>query len=510
MASDIAAFRNTTPADRDWLWDWVYVFTGIRLARQSVCRGHQAPFDAFADQCLDRPPVTLELGGRGTGKSFKAALRLHFDCRFHRNHHSRILGGSKDQSRQIYEAFQEHVRDGAGKLGGDGAAIKKLLDGSATYHNGSSVKILAASSTSVRGPHVPTLLLDEVDEIDPELRESAMGMNMAKAGLPASLGMTSTWHRPNGPMKGLIDEARDGKFPLYTYCTFEVLERCPPERSGDNLEKCPECPLFKWCHEDRLGDPRLEPKAKISDGHYAIDSLIQKVRTTSRRVFEADYLCKGPKADGVWFREFDPSIHVREDAEYEPGLPVHLAIDSGVFTGAVWFQVRESGGGHRVTVFGDYLSEGLSAEANAKAILRVGDGLCEGRRDVVSTDPAGGSRNAVGPSVMAEYERAGLKNVRRWPVRPVADSLALLESFVMDAAGTPHLAIHPRCKWLADSMIGYRRAGKMGQWLDHPLDPQHPDEDLVDALRGGLCEKFPDGRRARSGHAPRRAGSILY
>lgn len=503
--------RNARPTNRPWLHNWVRCSTGIHLACNAVCRGHQAPFDAFADQCLLRPPVTLELGGRGTGKSFKAALRLHYDSRFNCNCHSRILGGSRDQSRQIYEALHEHVMDGrSSAMGGDGpATIKKLLEGRASYYNGSSVQILAASSTSVRGPHVPTLLLDEVDEIEPDLRQSAMGMNMAKNGLPASLGMTSTWHRPNGPMKELIDQAKDGKFPLYTYCTFEVLERCPEERSGKNLENCPECPIFKWCHEDRFSDPKLQPKAKIADGHYAIDSLIQKVQTTSKRVFEADYLCKGPKADGVWFREFDEAIHKREDAEYDPALPVHLAIDSGVFTGAVWFQVRESRDGHRVTVFGDYLSEGLSAEANARAILELGNRLCEGRRDKATTDPAGGSRNAVGPSVMAEYQRAGLK-LDRWPQRPVADGLALLESFVMSADGKPWLAIHPRCKWLISSMIGYRRAGKMGQWLDHPLDPQHPDEDLVDALRGGLCHKFPDGRRPKSIHTPRPAGRILY
>ena len=40
------------------------------------------------------------------------------------------------------------------------------LSREAHYENGSEVSILAASSTSVRGPHVPSLKLDEVDEID--------------------------------------------------------------------------------------------------------------------------------------------------------------------------------------------------------------------------------------------------------------------------------------------------------------------------------------------------------
>jgi hypothetical protein len=60
------------------------------------------------------------------------------------------------------------------------------------YHNGSLVSILAASATSVRGPHVSSPKLDEVDGIDPDIRESAMGMAMEMRGYPSSVLMTST------------------------------------------------------------------------------------------------------------------------------------------------------------------------------------------------------------------------------------------------------------------------------------------------------------------------------
>jgi hypothetical protein len=42
--------------------------------------------------------------------------------------------------------------------------------------------------------------------------------------------------------------------------------------------------------------------------------------------------------------------------------------------------------------------------------------------------------------------------------------------------------------------------------MDYPADPQHPAEDLIDALRGGLRVALPEGsspaeplRRARAG-----------
>ncbi len=317
---------------------------------------------------FQRPSLALVLAARGAGKSFLSALHTHLLSRWNPGHATRVLGGSRAQSLQVYRALCDLVRDGRGPLGySDADSIRELLKGEARYRNGSEVAILAASSTSVRGPHVPSLKLDEIDEIDPECREAAMGMCMERRGCPASVLMTSTWHRLDGPMAEMIDQARAGAFPLYTFCTFEVLEHCSDERSGADLERCGECPLKKHCHNVADGGP---PKGKRSHGHYAIDSLIQKLRSTSARTFQAEYLCLGPKADGLWFPDFAPEVHVSMNAEYNPAWPVHLALDSGVFTGAVFFQVlRPAGATEEIHVFADYLAESLSAETNARALL---------------------------------------------------------------------------------------------------------------------------------------------
>ena len=486
------------PVTEEALRDWVYAFTGVTIASAPVCPGHQTPWQFFADMFFDRPSLALVLGSRGAGKSFLSALDTHLASRWSPRHGTRILGGSKSQSEQVYRALRETVYEGRGRMGSDASSIAVLLKTSAHYKNGSEVAILAASSTSVRGPHVPSLKLDEVDEIPVDLREAAMGMCMNRHGSRASVLMTSTWHRVGGPMTDLIDRGRSGEFPVYTFCAFDVLERCPEERSGPNLEKCPECPLMAYCHGASDGGP---PLAKRADGHYSIDALIQKLRSTSTRTFEADYLCRGPRADGVWFPAFDESTHVNTSAEYDPALPVRLAIDSGVFTGAVFFQIKPTltpeGPSDEVRIFADYLAEGLTAEANARAILEVARTRCNGRIDVASTDPAGGSRNPVGPTVISEYERSGIKPLRRWPMASVADGLALVESFACPADGRPRLTIHPRCEPLSRAMRNYRRAKRGGQWQDYPEDPQHPHEDLVDSLRGGLRDAFPEGRTPR-------------
>jgi hypothetical protein len=185
-------------------------------------------------------------------------------------------------------------------------------------------------------------------------------------------------------------------------------------------------------------------------------------------------------------------------AEFDRNLPVHLSIDSGVFTGAVFFQIARldsrEGSIEEVRVFADYLFEGRPAEQNGRGILEVARKHCQGRLEFITTDPAGGSRNPVGPTVIGEFERVGLRPIRRWPVGSVADSLALIESFIDPADGRSRLSIHPRCEATIRALSNYRRAKRAGQWQDYPEDPQHPFEDLVDALRGGLRSHFPEGR----------------
>ena len=199
------------PVNAAGLHRWIHHMTGIEVARSAVCHDHHAPWDFLKTTFYDRPKVCLALGGRGTGKSFLSALSTHLTNRWNPNHRVRVRGGSMAQSYQIYEAMQKVVHEMELRVGREHREFEALLRDKGIYPNGSEVAILAASSTSVRGPHVPTLLLDEVDEIANELRESAMGMCMNLHGMSASTIMTSTWHRAGGPMT----ERQQGRISIF-------------------------------------------------------------------------------------------------------------------------------------------------------------------------------------------------------------------------------------------------------------------------------------------------------
>ena len=425
---------------------------GVKIAGAGVCRGHAAPADFLESWVFDRPPLSLVHGPRGGGKSYLVAFATHLASILHNGHGTKILGGSESQSAQVFHALQGFRQCEA--LGGYDP-FTTFNATSARYETGSEVSLLTASRKSVRGPHVPTLCLDEVDEIDPEIREAAVGMAMERDGVPSSITMTSTWHRVAGPMAGLVDRGRAGAFPTYQFCVFEVLERCPEERSGPHLERCPECPIQKWCHADRDSHPSGLPKAKRSQGHYTINDLIAKTAAVSLPVFESDYLCLRPKAAGVWFTMFDEAVHVTEKAEYRRDLPVHVAVDPGVHTGAVWLQVQRAldGSPHAVNVFGDFYSFDAGPEANARAVMRQTESLCGVGLPLCrfSMDSSSQQRTSVGVVVLGEYERAGCRGrtgIEMWPVTLKVDELALVEALLRSADGKVRLTVHPRCRHL--------------------------------------------------------------
>ena len=68
-----------------------------------------------------------------------------------------------------------------------------------------------------------------------------------------------------------------------------------------------------------------------------------------------------------------------------------------------------------------------------------------------------------------------------------------------------NLTIHPRCVRLKEAFRNYCRQRRGGQWIDFPADG-HPEEDLIDALRGGIRDAMPEGSASGSnklarGHA---------
>jgi hypothetical protein len=258
-------------------------------------------------------------------------------------------------------------------------------------------------------------------------------------------------------------------------------------------KRCDEGLTALWDTVHRANPAMWDGRDWTEAGRDYLTYSLESLRGTRRKRFLEGLWVAG---EGQWFETFSTERHVSPAAEYDPGFDVHLAVDSGVHSAAVWFQVFDARSGPIVHVFGDYYAFSRPATVVAAEILARTAQLCgnDGRVDRGVSDPAGRALTGVGPTVFGEYARSGLY-VEPWPSYPgsVIDGLSLLESFI--AVEPPSLYVHPRCTHLIDAFANYKRAKRGGQWIDRPLDPQHPYEDMLDALRGGLQDKYPEGRK---------------
>ena len=200
-------------------------------------------------------------------------------------------------------------------------------------------------------------------------------------------------------------------------------------------------------------NPALHDGRQWTEAGVAYMATLDRLQGTRRKRYRDGLWAAG---EGQWFETFGDR-HVSTTAEHDPRFPVHLAVDSGVHTGAVWFQVREIGSETIVAVLADYYSFNVSAHDNARAILARSAEL--GVRPYrQTTDPAGGASTGVGPTVFGEYARAGFKPTP-WPSFPgsVLDGLNLIGSFV--AVEPPGLIVHPRCTRLIEAFANYKAPG---------------------------------------------------
>jgi hypothetical protein len=318
---------------------------------------------------------------------------------------------------------------------------------------GGSIDFWSLSPTAGRGRKYRRVIVDEA-AMDPELEE--------------------TWPRAIRPT--LADYRGDAWFlssPLGRNY-FRKLYR---------FGQSPDHPEWRSWKLPTFANPYIDP-AEIEAAK--LDMTIEEWR----QEFGAEFL---DVTSGSWFGRFSEADHVTEDAEYDPEHKVLIVIDPGVHTGAAWVQIVERADARpEVRVFADYYSFDQPAAANATAILDLCNLRCEGKQGEVWADPAGGSRTAIGVTVFDEYRRAGLSSMIPWPNHPgsVLDSLAMLGTLISPAAGPPRLRIHPRCTHLISGLQDYRRKRVAHQWVDRPEDPQHPAEDMVDALRGVLYARI--------------------
>lgn len=454
------------PSSREALGLWMQERLRLKIPGAAVCAGHAAPLDylwySFSGDWAELREAGRTNGdcvvwaNRGGGKTLLAASATLLEGLFKPQCKTRILGGSLEQSRRMYEYLTEFAAERFGdELEG------KVLARSCGFVNGARVSILPQSDRAVRGLHVHKLRCDEADLFDEKVYRAAGFITKSGAGLLASMEVLSTMHRPYGLMQRIATQAAEAGTPVFRWCMWETIEKCT-DRS------CSCCPLNSDCGQ----------KARRADGYMSIDDCITQMRRSSRAAFEAEMLCLRPNMEGAVFTDFDAKVHVRP-VEYNPNLPLHWGMDFGFHNPLVclWIQKDQEG---NVYVLDEHVRSYLVIAEHFK-VLEERTPIAVERLASACCDPAGRGRNGVTGTSEIDFLSG-----KRVPVkcRPstILEGVELIRRALRNGAGRSSLVISPRCKHLIAALECYHYPEQARPNSEQPLKDgvyDHP----VDALR---------------------------
>ena len=461
--------------NRPGLWGWIADQFKVKLPYRSFAPGHSTPFDFVADAFFNPSRDMAAWANRSGIKTLGASILAALEFTVNDGMEARVLAGSEDQAKNLYKYWSEWCAGPlAWRIEGD---VKKLLT---RVGSGGTFKILTASPKSVRGDKVQRLYEDELDEIAPELDETAKGMIDSRPGMPGRTVYTSTWHRVDGAMGRMIDRAAARGIKLHRWNVWESIARCDRHENGNGCESCPLGASCVATAQDFHADPEHRVGiAAEATGLYSINDAIQACRNVSAATWESEYLCLRPSVAGLVYPEFDPRIHAIEQPPAH--LTIYRAIDWGynIFV-CLWIGEDKDGTAY---VLDTYRAETGTIAQHAKHILehplqRVAATYC---------DPAGRNKNdQTGKSNVQLFREQGIecRYTLSPKLRDVRNGIQMVRAMVQTATGDIRLRYVPSTANAAfvRAMQSYHNRKVNDIWLDEPKDPQE-HEHIPDALR---------------------------
>jgi hypothetical protein len=316
---------SRVPQTDDELYWYVRVRFGVAVPRTRVCAGHVSPFEAFADAFFarnsldpasDQQSLALWHGSRGlSGKSYTLSL-LAVTMAELLGADVNLLGGSLAQSMNIHEHVGMAMRH-------DNAPEYMVVDASTSrisLTNGARIRPLTASQKTVRGPHPPRLLLDEIDEMDLKILDAALGQPMPQPNylneiITPYTVMCSTWQNPQGTFTEVQRRAEERGYPIYQWCFRESANPIDGWLSEDTIaEKKNSISKAMWEAEYELNEPSIGTRAFDTNAVERMFSLpFSPLAQKESKDFE-EYLFEKPERHGRyvcaadWGKEKDYTV----------------------------------------------------------------------------------------------------------------------------------------------------------------------------------------------------------
>lgn len=252
------------PRTDDELDAVVRTFFGYQIPRHKVCADHDAPFDAFSTAYFRKDPQVLIRGSRGLAGKSRMLSVLGLTFAVVDGAEATILGGSLAQSKNVHDTIRGVLEYRGFNKGWLSAPPTNSL---IAFTNGAMLRPLTASQRTVRGPHPPVLIGDELDEMDPEIWESAKGQPMDQRNyrgdlLQAVTCAASTVQYADKTMALEMARFEEMGLPLFNWCHWESSNPIDGWLSLDMIErKRREVSAERWRVEYDLGEPSIGNRA---------------------------------------------------------------------------------------------------------------------------------------------------------------------------------------------------------------------------------------------------------
>ncbi len=348
---------------RDELKAWIKYFLNLELPDVTVSRYSDTnPLDVIwevYDICVNKnnPHKIKELlfvAGRGSGKTLGMAI-AELMILLHDKRDVVHVGAIQNQAERCYAYQKGFLYNRKIKplvtppdIPEDKRILEKANMSKSLFnvgHDKVTLEVLPCTLKACNGPHVPLVVVDEIDTVSGEGVKAFAeinGMLDTRDGKQALRVGISTRKTRYGLMNRQIENAEAENRTVRRWTAFEFMERCTDERSGtekiplwvnqDKMEVltdaqyvmkdkvkqkdytmyegftgCATCPIFSICLTDAKKQTSKSPMLKNLD----VD-LIQKVKSGGADWALAQLMNLKPSVEGIIYREYEEKTHLKD------------------------------------------------------------------------------------------------------------------------------------------------------------------------------------------------------
>ena len=455
---------HTMPRNRDELFGFCKTYFGWHFARRAVTEGHMAPLDVLAALFFEDLLDVILLASRTSGKTLMLGTLNLMNSVFKDGCETCALGAVLYQTEKMFsyvrtmfetEVFKDDL----------GPSVMKMT----RLKNGSTLQVLTGTVTGTNAPHPHKAIADEVELIDWAILQQFFSMARSEKQIAGQNILSSTRKVLYGSMQRLLDKvAYEPSFPfkVLTWDTFDVLERC----DGSQCNRCRE---IIRPEDEKSFYATCMCRAKEADGFYLLQDAQRKFVTLDANVWDSEWENKKPARSGLVYKEMPEERFL--PLYYDPSKRTFAGVDDG-FVHPFCFLLMQSDTSDNVYVIKELFG---SQVEHSTWIGQVSDlFLAYGLRKaevVLHVD-------VRASALIAELRKAGF--TVRGRSLPIVDSIRHVKKWVIGKT-------HPKLLIDGDECPNLRR--EMGLYRYHQKSelPKDEDNDAVDALRYGMCGRYP-------------------